>query len=279
MAPSSVLGTKIFADHLNIVGTATGLPLKRIFTTEPRCDLRECERCDRKLIICDDGNNVYTINFLLETLAMKCKLGDDFCIGIHEVESQVRWPFRVCLARSALRHMLQVHRLGEIVNRCNSGFLTALRRRPTGARIDHSKILARGRRAANRVIADIQGGLGRITPRVPSAGSQKVSPKSIGRVRLLSFHGHQLRQAARGRIDWYVHPKPDIVAFAHYHRLWAFEFRGMVCVIGGCWMLTFPKYEIVLFPSIGLPFFEISRMTKAFRITLMRYGAGAPDVY
>lgn len=278
MGSSSVLESKTFADHLTILSRATGLPLKRIFTAEPRCDLRECRRCDREFMICDDGNNVYTINFLLETLATKCKLAEDFCIGIREVESEVQLPFRVCLAKSALRHMLEVHRLGEIVNRSNSGYLAALRRPTTRGRIDHPRILTRARRAANRVVADIQSGLSRITPEVPPSGAQQVSPGSVGSVRVFIFHGDQLSKAARGQVDWYVYPKPDVVAFGHYHRLWGFQFRGMVCVITGCWMITFPKYEIVLFPSIGGVLFKISRVTKAFRIELFRYGGAPPDV-
>jgi len=226
-------------------------------------------------MICDDGNNVCTINFLLETLALKCKLGEDFCIAMREVESKVALPFRVCLARSALKHMLEVYRLAEIVNRSNSGFLTALRQPAIRKPIDHSRILARARRRANRVIADIQGGLSHIAPKSPPSGARQVSPKQIGELRIMAFHGDQLRKAARGQVDLYVHPKPDVVVFGHYHRLWVFEFRGMVCLITGCWMLTFPKPEIVLFPNIGGALFKVWPETKALRIQLYKYG-GAP---
>lgn len=275
---SSVLGSKEFADHLSFVGTATQLPLQRVFSPKPQSDLEECKGCDRELMVWDDGNNVYTVNFLLETLATKCKLGQDFCIGVSEQQSELVFPFRVCLARSALRHMLEVYRLGEIVNRSNSGFLVAQRQRATRGPIDPSRLLRRAERAANRMVADIRSGLFRITTELHSSSAEQISPKSVGRVRVLAFHGHQLREAARGDIEWHVYPKPDIVTFAHYHRLWVFEYHRMICVISGCWMLTFPKYEIVLFPSIGVPLFEFSRTSKAFRIKLRRYGAGAPDM-
>jgi len=273
--PSAVIGSRLFAEHLRIVGKATGLSLNRVLSPEPRCELKECKRCDRELMIWDDGNNVCTINFLLETLALQCKLGEDFCIGMHEVESEVQLPFRVCLARSALRHMLEVYRLGEIVNRSNSGFLTALRQQAIRKPIDHSRIIARARRRANRVVADIQGGLSAITPKFPPSGSRCISPKQVGDLRMLFFHGDQLRKAARGQVDFYVHPKPDTIAFGHYHRLWAFEFGGMVCLITGCWVLTFPKPEIVLFPNIGVAVFKIWPETKALGIELYRYG-GSP---
>lgn len=275
---SSILESKEFADHLRLIETATGLPLQCIFSAEPRCNPRKCKDCDRELMVWDDGNNVYTINFLLETLGRECKLGEEFCIGVREQQSELIFPFRVCLTKRALRHMLEVYRLGEIVNRSNSGFLVAQRRCATRGPIDPSRLLWRAKRAANRMVADIRSGLSRMTTEPHSSSVEQVSPKSVDGIQVLALHGHQLREAARGDIEWYVYPRPDIVTFAHYHRLWVFEYRRMICVISGCWMLTFPKHEIVLFPSIGVSVFEFFRTPKAFRIKLLRYGAGAPDM-
>lgn len=270
------LEIKRFTEHLKTLSTATGLRLMDVFSENPQCDLEDCTSCNRNPLVCDQGNNVYTLNFLLQTLASECRLGEDFCLGISQDESEEMLPFRVCLTKTALKHMLEVHRLGEIVNRANSGVLASLRKAAGRPPIKHSTLLRRARREANRMVGDIRHGLSVIAPEQPEAGSRMVSPQLIASTKIFFFHGGELRQATKGKIDWHIWPRPDVLCFAHYHRLWVFEYRRMVCVITGCWMLTFPAYEVVLFPSIGGVLFSVDTSANTFQIKVYRYGTEEP---